>query len=152
VAAAFSPVPEEFLMDDLATATRKPINLADYRPPSFGVSHVALEFELDGRETRVRAKLRLHRNTSGPLRLDGKKLTLHAIAIDGEALGENRYVQDESGLTIADPPDEFELATEVSICPDQNTELSGLYMSGSGFFNASQRDSAKSPSSPTGRM
>ncbi len=121
-------------MADIETATRKPINLADYLPSPFTVTDVALEFELDPDDTRVTAKLALRRQAPGPLRLDGRKLTLHTIAIDGEALGENRYTQDEAGLTIHDAPDEFELTTTVGINPAQNTELSGLYMSGSGFF------------------
>lgn len=121
-------------MDDLTPAKRNPINLADYQPAPFTVTHVALAFDLDPTETRVQARLSLHRQAPGPLRLDGKKLTLHAIAIDGEALGENRYTQDDAGLTVHDVPDAFELATTVTICPEKNTELSGLYMSGSGFF------------------
>ncbi len=121
-------------MADIQPAMRHPIKLADYAPPVFSVSHVVLEFELSPEASIVHARLSLHRQAPGPLRLDGKQLALQAIAIDGEALGENRYVVDESGLTIHDVPDEFVLATTVRITPAQNTELSGLYMSGSGFF------------------
>jgi len=116
------------------SATRQPINLADYTKPVFTVSHVALEFALDPAATIVQAKLNLHRQAPGPLRLDGKKLALQAIAINGEPLGDNRYEVDDTGLTIHDVPDEFVLHTTVQISPEKNTELSGLYLSGSGFF------------------
>ncbi len=117
-----------------AITARQPINLADYQPPVFTVTNVALAFALDPAATIVNARLDIHRQAPGPLRLDGKNLTLLSIAIDGEALGENRYVLDDTGLTIHDVPDAFVLATSVRINPEKNTELSGLYLSGSGFF------------------
>ena len=117
-----------------AITARKPINLADYQPPVFTVTNVALAFELDPAATIVNARLDIKRHAPGPLRLDGKNLSLLSIAIDGESLGENRYELDDTGLTIHDVPDAFVLATSVQINPAQNTELSGLYMSGSGFF------------------
>ncbi len=117
-----------------ATTARQPVKLADYRPPTFAVLHVALDFTLDPARTIVRAKLTLRRQAPGPLRLDGRKLKLRAIAIEEETLGDNRYELDDYGLTIHAPPDEFTLSTEVEIAPETNTELSGLYMSGSGFF------------------
>jgi aminopeptidase N len=121
-------------MADTSTRTRHPINLADYAPPVFLVSEVVLAFDLDPQGTVVHTKLSLHRQCPGALRLDGKDLALQAIAINGEPLGDNRFEVGETSLTIHDVPDEFVLSTSVKICPAQNTELSGLYMSGSGFF------------------
>src|SRR6516165_8510732 len=117
-----------------ATAARQPVRLADYQPPIFTVPQVALDVTLDPAASIVRARLSLRRQAPGKLRLDGRKLKLRSIAIDGESLGDNRYELDDEGLTIHDTPDEFVLATEVEIAPETNTELSGLYMSGSGFF------------------
>jgi aminopeptidase N len=118
----------------LANTPRKQVRLADYTPPAFLVEAVSLQFDLDPAVTRVRARLTLHRQAPGPLVLDGRKMTLVSVALDGEALGPNRFTADEKSLTIADVPDHFTLETEVDIAPAQNTELSGLYTSGAGLF------------------
>ena len=68
-----------------AMTARQPINLADYQPPVFTVTNVALVFELDPAATIVNARLDIRRRAPGPLRLDGKNLSLLSIAIDGEA-------------------------------------------------------------------
>jgi aminopeptidase N len=121
-------------MADGQISPRKAINLADYTPPVFLVDEVALDFTLDPAATIVRAALSLRRQAPGPLVLDGRHLELRGIKLNGEALGGNRYVLTESALTLADVPDVFTLETEVKISPETNTELSGLYMSGTGFF------------------
>jgi aminopeptidase N len=117
-----------------ASPPRTETRLADYAPPAFLVDHVALDFSLDPAATTVRATLKLRRNGAGPLVLNGRDMELLAIRLNGDALGPNRYNTDSKTLTIADVPDEFTLETEVRIAPDQNTELSGLYMSRAGFF------------------
>jgi aminopeptidase N len=114
--------------------SRIPVFLKDYSAPAFTVDTVELNFDLDPEATIVRARLTLTRNAPGPVVLDGRALELRQVAIDGEVLGPNRYTVTESTLTIADVPQNFVLETEVKICPEQNTELSGLYMSGAGFF------------------
>ncbi|MBB5372020.1 aminopeptidase N [Acidocella aromatica] len=111
-----------------------PVNLADYTPPVFQVETVELEFDLHPAATLVRSRLRLHRHAAGQLHLNGRKLKLREILLDGEPLGDNLYSLDPSGLTVFEVPDEFTLETLVEINPAENTELSGLYMSGSGFF------------------
>jgi aminopeptidase N len=118
----------------LANTPRKQVRLADYTPPAFLVEAVSLQFDLDPAATRVRARLAVNRQAPGPLVLDGRKMTLVSVALDGEALGANRFTLDDKSLTIADVPDHFTLETEVEIAPDENTELSGLYMSGAGLF------------------
>jgi aminopeptidase N len=114
--------------------SRIPVFLKDYSAPAFTVDTVELNFDLDPEATIVRARLSLTRQAPGPLVLDGRALELRQVALDGEVLGPNRYTVTESTLTIADVPENFVLETEVQICPAQNTELSGLYMSGAGFF------------------
>ncbi len=113
---------------------RKAVRLADYTKPAFLVDEVALEFDLSPEATTVRATLKLRRNAPGALELDGKALELLSVAVDGEALGDNRYSLGHNKLTIPDVPDEFLLQTVVKFPPERNTELSGLYMSGAGFF------------------
>ncbi len=121
-------------MADGQISPRKAINLADYTPPVFLVDEVALDFTLDPAATIVRATLNFRRQAPGPLVLDGRHLELRGISLNGQALGGNRYVLTESSLTLNDVPDVFTLETEVKIIPETNTELSGLYMSGTGFF------------------
>jgi aminopeptidase N len=122
------------MADGLISPARNAINLADYAKPAFTVEAVSLNFELDPAATIVRAALKLRRQAAGELVLDGKAMELQSIALNGEVLGDNRYTLAGGKLTIADAPDEFTLETTVQIAPDQNTELSGLYMSGAGFF------------------
>lgn len=121
-------------MADGQIAPRNPVKLADYQPPAYRVAEVELDFELDPQATIVHAKLKLQRGAAGPLKLDGRKLELISISLNGEALGDNRYTLDDSSLTIHDAPDDAVLETSVRINPSKNTELSGLYTSGSGFF------------------
>jgi aminopeptidase N len=120
-------------------APPQPVRLVDYRPPDFLIDAVDLVFDLGDAETRVRSRLRLRRNPlaadrAAPLRLDGDMLELVALALDGEALGENGWRPTaEGGLELPDVPDTFTLDLETRIRPDQNTALSGLYMSGGNF-------------------
>jgi aminopeptidase N len=120
-------------------ASPQPVRLADYRPPEFVVETVELVFDLGDGETVVKARLGIRRNPEGsdpgaPLRLDGEALELVSVALDGEALGANRYrVPAEGGLVLADVPDAFSLDVETRIAPQSNTALSGLYMSGGNF-------------------
>ncbi|GAN80275.1 aminopeptidase N [Acidocella aminolytica] len=121
-------------MADEQIPSRNPVNLADYRAPAYQVEHVALDFELAPEATIVKARLQLRRNAPGPLKLDGRKLELLSVSLNGEPLGDNRYTLDEDSLTIQDVPDQAVLETSVRINPAANSELSGLYTSGSGLF------------------
>jgi aminopeptidase N len=121
-------------MADGQIAARKPIHLADYQLPAFTVDRVKLEFDLHPRVTWVASTLTLRRTGAGPLRLDGKNLKLREISLNGELLHENQYSVDDTGLSIDGAPDTCTVETLVEICPEQNTELQGLYISGSGFF------------------
>jgi aminopeptidase N len=120
-------------------AAPRPVRLKDYRPPAFLVDTVELVFELEDGATRVKSKLGIRRNPAGAdpkaaLALDGEELELVSLALDGEALGPNRYRQPaEGGLVIDGVPDAFTLEVETRIMPDKNTALSGLYMSGGNF-------------------
>jgi aminopeptidase N len=116
-------------------ASPRAIRLADYRPPAFLVDAVRLQVDLRDRGTRVRAELDLRRNpalgsTEGALRLDGERLALRAIALDGRPLGPGEYAVDDESLTVHSVPDAFCLHTEVEIVPEDNTALEGLYTSG----------------------
>ena len=119
----------------MRTEEPKTIRLSDYAAPDYRVETVALHFELDPKGTRVTAELSVradHDRSQGarPFRLDGDKLSLDAIAIDGQALGDNAYDHDDEGLVIHEPPERFVLKTTTTIAPADNTALEGLYMSG----------------------
>ena len=111
--------------------------LADYRVPPYLVDDVALDVRLDRHATVVRSSLRIRRNPEGeggPLRLDGERLELLALTLDGQGLAPSRFRLDDAGLSIADVPDRFTLGIDVRHAPETNTELSGLYMSGGNFI------------------
>src|SRR5215472_1714826 len=105
----------------------QPTRLADYRPPAFLVDTVDLTFDLGESETRVRSRLAVRRNpetadAAAPLTLDGDELTLLSVALDGEALGANRWRQTaEGGLVIDDVPAAFTLDIETRIDPHANS-------------------------------
>src|SRR5271169_6040121 len=86
-------------------APPQPVRLVDYRPPEFLVDTVDLTFDLDGANTRVKARLGIRRNPAGsdpaaPLQLDGEELELVSLALDGEPLGANRYRRQPEGATM----------------------------------------------------
>ncbi len=124
--------------DTHAPAAPHETRLADYRPPSFLIDTVDLEFTLDPGATIVRARLAVRRNpdadASAALRLDGAGQELRAIAFDGVALGENSWRRDGDGLVIEGLPAAGVLSIETAVNPAANTELSGLYLSGGAFF------------------
>ncbi|WP_431025935.1 aminopeptidase N [Halomonas sp. H5] len=116
----------------------QPTYLHDYQPPAYRVTHTELKFDLAPSATKVSARLQLERNPARgeealPLELDGEGLRLERIAIDGQALNPDEYVQGDTGLTIHRVPERFTLETEVVIDPAANTALEGLYRSGSMF-------------------
>jgi len=117
-------------------AAPRTIKLADYRPPAYLVESVDLTFDLREQGTRVVARLAICRNPQGgggALRLDGEGLSPVWLRLDGEELPAHRYVIDDTGLTLYEPPTAFVLESEVVIAPEDNTALEGLYRSG-GLF------------------
>jgi aminopeptidase N len=122
----------------MSSNTPQPIRREDYRVPNFLVDTIDLEFELRDDGTTVRSRMRIRRNpdaddAGAPLELDGEDLKLTALLLDGEALGANRYQLTTERLTIRDVPDQFELAVTTEINPQQNTTLSGLYVSSGNY-------------------
>ena len=112
-----------------------PIRLADYQAFAFAIDSTVLDFQLEPGATKVRAVLQVRRTgaADAPLRLDGVRLKLISVAIDGVALPREAYDLTDEALTLKDVPDQFELTTEVVIDPAANVALEGLYMSGGRF-------------------
>src|SRR5919201_3275848 len=120
----------------MRTEEARPVRLEDYRPPDWLVETVELDVSLDSTATQVRAALTLCPNgkaaAPAPLVLDGDALQLRALKLDGAALPPEQFVATADRLTIAQPPQRrFRLEVETVVDPSANTELSGLYRSGS---------------------
>ena len=109
-----------------------------YRAPDYLIDTVDLDFDLHEGGTRVEARLGVRRRADAsdegaPLVLLGEGLELCEIEIDGRPLGDSEYRIEEGRLVIVAPPAHFELRTQVTIHPESNTQLSGLYKSGGNF-------------------
>ncbi|HFD79860.1 MAG TPA: aminopeptidase N [Gammaproteobacteria bacterium] len=126
------------LVNDTAASTPRTIFLKDYRPPAWLVDSVELRFELDPDATRVSSRLQVRRNPAAvdgdeALFLNGQKLELEGVCVDGEPLGESDYRLDDEGLLIEGLADRALVEIDTLIHPRDNTALEGLYLS-SGMF------------------
>ncbi|GLQ10249.1 aminopeptidase N [Devosia yakushimensis] len=118
----------------MRTETEHTIYLKDYAPSPYKITAVDLDFRILADHTRVRAQLtvepRAETAPGTPLVLDGDELKLGSVAIDGAPLALAAYVADDNGLTIVEPPlRRFVLETEVTLKPEGNLKLMGLYRS-----------------------
>ncbi len=113
------------------------IYLKDYAPPAYLVDTVELCFELGEENTRVVSRLALRRqpwvSREQPLVLDGVDLQLEQLLLDGRPLQVGDYACNDESLTIHQVPETFILETTVTLRPQDNTALEGLYRSGSIF-------------------
>ena len=129
----------ERLKPSMRTDTPQRIYLKDYRPPDYLVETVELDVALDARATRVRSTLTVRRNKAAsvgkpPLVLDGEKLKLVSVSMNGVKLSKKAYTLGERSLSLAAVPnDRFTLEIETVCDPKSNTELSGLYLSNGTF-------------------
>jgi len=118
----------------MRTETEHTIYLKDYTPSPYRIIAVDLDFKIEAETTRVRAQLTIEPREDTapgtPLVLDGDELTLGSIAIDGFPLPLSAYAADATSLTVFEPPlRRFVLETEVTLRPEGNTKLMGLYRS-----------------------
>ncbi|MFA7348655.1 MAG: aminopeptidase N [Desulfurivibrionaceae bacterium] len=115
----------------------KTILLKDYRPPAYTIEEVALGVDLFEDRARVCSRLVCRRNTGtapdASLVLQGRKLVLKGIALDGVALAPDQYQVDGESLTIPTAPERFVLDVETELYPQNNTSLDGLYRSSGNF-------------------
>ncbi|MGI9384388.1 MAG: aminopeptidase N [Methyloligellaceae bacterium] len=120
-------------MDDPAP---QPIFLKDHRPPAFLIDTVHLDVVLEPAAATVTARLAVRRNLEAAepgarLVLDGEKLELREVAIDGRPLSPEAWQLTDATLTIAElPSGPFELQITTVCNPEANKALSGLYRSG----------------------
>jgi aminopeptidase N len=113
------------------------VQRADYAPPPFCIRTVELNFDLEPAKTIVASKLQIERDPAAapgqPLRLNGEDLTLLRVLADGKSVS---FRHEDGFLVIDNPPaaDAFTLEIRNTCAPEKNTQLSGLYTSGGGFF------------------
>ena len=113
------------------------VHRADYAPPPYRIRAVELSFDLDPAKTIVSSRLRIERDAATaagePLRLHGEELTLLRVLADGQSVS---FRHEDGVLVVENPPGapEFTLEIRNTCAPEKNTQLSGLYTSGGGFF------------------
>ena len=114
------------------------IHRADYTAPAYWIRTVDLSFDLDPAKTMVVSKMQIERNldvAAQPLRLHGEELNLTRVSVNGASVS----FRFENGMLVIDslqemPAGPFMLEIRNTCAPEKNTQLSGLYTSGGGFF------------------
>jgi aminopeptidase N len=113
------------------------INLKDYTPPAWFVTHVNLDILLSDDDSRVMADISFSPNSQRDyqaLVLDGDGLNLESIALNGAPLSTQDYHLHDQHLTLlATPENDFRLTIVTRLKPSENTQLMGLYRS-SGLY------------------
>ena len=109
----------------------------DYAPYPWKLGHLNLWFDIGQDSTRVRSEMSLERNpcatANNDIELDGQKMELISVLLDGRELQPGGFSQDADKLIIHNAPDACTLNIEVLIKPQENTSLEGMYPSG-GFL------------------
>ncbi|WP_028104728.1 aminopeptidase N [Pseudoduganella violaceinigra] len=121
----------------MRTDSPQTIYRKDYTPPSYLVDTVELGFDLDPDCTIVANRVQLRHNPASKSRdlvLHGEAIELVALRMNGEALNPGQYIIGNNTLTIRNAPADVLLEIETTCAPVENTTLSGLYTSGSGFY------------------
>ena len=121
----------------MRTDSPQTIYRKDYTPPSFLVDSVELGFDLDPARTVVASRIRMRHNpasSSRSIELHGEHIELVQVRLNGKLLKPSQYKLTASMLTIPKAPDEVLLDIETVLAPQDNTSLSGLYVSNHNFF------------------
>lgn len=116
--------------------SHKPIFLKDYTPPSHIIKNIKLTFDLDDQTTIVTSQMNVERNpqhpfqgSTTPLTLNGEKIKLLSIKLNGQQLKPDEYSLDDKFLTLHNTPEKFNLEIVNETYPEANTALDGLYKS-----------------------
>lgn len=114
----------------------KAIYLKDYKKPYYKVESLDLTFELEEEFTIVTNVMQIKAREIDPsstLKLDSIDLELLEIYINDLKIDDTRYNYKDEVLSVKNVPAEFILKIKNKIYPQKNTELEGLYKSGSIF-------------------
>jgi len=117
-------------------STPKTVYLKDYQLPEYLIGSAELTFVLDEQDTRVVSRLTMQKNRkslngNAPLVLDGERIILESIKLNGQKVTANRYELTPENLILPGAPkvDVFTLEIETRVNPKANTALEGLYLS-----------------------
>jgi aminopeptidase N len=115
----------------MKTTEPRAVHLKDYAPLPYRIPELSLDFQLDGKATRVSARMKVERRSASvePLVLNGAGLKLLSFALDGNPLEPGAYSVGDDSLIVFEPPARFTLEVVTEIAPADNTALEGLYMS-----------------------
>src|SRR3954468_4220464 len=117
----------------MRTEQARPVRLDEYHPPDWLVETMELDVSLHSTATKVRATLKMSPNPQtapAPIVLDGDRLTLTSLKLDGQVMRPDGYMATPDGLTIPQPPaGTCYLQIETLLDPSANTQLMGLYRS-----------------------
>lgn len=111
------------------------IRREDYTAPAYWIRSVDLTFDLDPAKTLVVNRMQVERNPAVPaqaLRLDGEELNLTRVLVNGDSV--SFRVENQQLVLDNLPETPFTLEVRTTCAPEKNTQLSGLYTSGGGFF------------------
>jgi len=118
------------------TAQKKETFLKDYTPPAYLVDSIHLRVELDPNATAVEARMQIRPNntTAEPLVLNGERLELVGVKLNGNQLQADQFSFSDDLLTVPNVPTEsFEVTVSTKIDPAGNTALEGLYRSSGNY-------------------
>lgn len=140
---------QEGYVQDTSAVKAEPVEKfrKDYKQPNYWVREVQLDICIFDGSTKVEALLfcELNQSVATPgaeLILDGEDLKLESVQIisaDGdkavlsEGPGGYKLTQDGMVVTATGTAPSFKLCTLVTVEPEKNTQLSGLYFSGSTY-------------------
>ncbi|MFA6191448.1 MAG: aminopeptidase N [Sulfurimonas sp.] len=113
----------------------KTIYLKDYKAPLFSILRCNLTFELFEDKTIVTNSMKIKKvdRSAKDIVLDSIDLELLELWLNDLQIKEPRYKVEKESLIIFNVPDEFTLKIKNKIFPHANTELEGLYKSGTIF-------------------
>jgi len=122
------------------------IYLKDYEKPAFSVEDVDLTFELFEEYSLVTNVMRIQKvdMSTQELSLHCRDLELLELWINDLKLSESRYILEEEKLTVLNVPAAFRIKIINKIYPQNNTELEGLYKSGSIFCTQNEPEGFRS--------
>src|SRR5436305_9849477 len=116
----------------MRTESEHTIFLEDYAPSPYLIEKVELDVEIAPEKSVVNALLTIVPRdgtpAGTPLVLDGDELTLDTIAMDGAPLALSAFEATPTSLNLVEPPlRRFVLETRVTLAPEKNTRLMGVY-------------------------
>ena len=126
------------------------IYLKNYTQSNFLIEKTDLKFELNDEISFVTSNLIVRKNLHVPnvdptLVLHGNKnLQLLWVEVDGVRLEDDSFHKTDTDLSIPNMPDSFELSIKVSIKPQENTTMMGLYRSRTMFCTQCEAEGFRS--------